>query len=372
MSLYIGLMSGTSMDGVDVSLVKIDDRNIEVIRSSTIAYPHELRTQLAHAIAPATRLSLHEFGSLNISIGRVFAQAAHEILDQTNTHHSDVDAIGSHGQTLRHSPDSDPPYSIQLGDPATIATRTLITTVADFRALDIAAGGQGAPLVPAFHDAWFREDSKNTVVVNIGGIANITVLSSQTSAAITGYDTGPGNCLLDEWIADVCQRPFDKDGNWAASGNVHAGLLAQLIADPYIQRTEPKSTGREYFNLEFLKQIIQETGTCDLPKEDVQATLLEFTVASIARAIEESCAHPDDVFVCGGGVNNAAMMSRLREFLPASRLSSTAMRDIDPDAIEAVAFAWLARQRLNLESVPVTTGPGATARILGAVYVPKK
>ncbi len=374
MSLYIGLMSGTSMDGVDAALVSFDgeDGPCRILHSITAKYPTELRTELARAILPGARFSLHEFASLNISVGRWFAHTVSRLLDESEYSGNDVVAIGSHGQTLRHSPDTDPAYSVQIGDPATIATRCSIMTVADFRSLDIAAGGQGAPLVPAFHEACFRDDVALTIVINIGGIANITVLPPKDRGEIVGFDTGPGNCLLDGWIWQERQIPFDDGGQWAASGKVLNGLLTTLMTDDYIHRSPPKSTGREYFNLEFLERVITDFGKNDLNPEDVQATLLEYTAASITSALEQSDLHPDRVLICGGGANNETLMGRLRALQPEAEIVSTAAYGLDPNAVEAAAFAWLARQRIKGTSVSVTTGNGALARILGAVYLPTR
>jgi anhydro-N-acetylmuramic acid kinase len=270
---------------------------------------------------------------------------------------------------LRHSPDSDPPYSIQIGDPATIAAHCSITTVADFRALDIAAGGQGAPLVPPFHEAYFRDKKENTVVINIGGIANITVLPAQPSNAMQGFDTGPGNCLLDEWIRQRRNEPYDDGGRWAGSGHVSKKLLDALIADEYVQRQPVKSTGREYFNLAFLTDVLSNTGLSGLAPEDVQATLASYTVASITHGIQQTGVSPDRVLVCGGGAKNEIVMQGLRKALPRSNVQSTKALNIDPDLIEALAFAWLAKQRLEMKPVRLTTGSDRP-RILGAVYEP--
>ncbi|MFT4583184.1 MAG: anhydro-N-acetylmuramic acid kinase [Gammaproteobacteria bacterium] len=372
MGLYIGLMSGTSMDGVDAALVDLDGYAIALLESSTTPYPDALRRHLDEAIKPGARLSVHDFGTLNVAVGRVFADSARRILEHSKIDPADVVAIGSHGQTLRHSPETDPPYSVQIGDPATIASHTSITTVADFRSLDIAAGGQGAPLVPAFHNTWFRLKGENSVVVNIGGIANITVLPSTADAPIQGFDTGPGNCLLDEWILHNRGVAFDDAGTWAASGNVSEHLLAGLMAEKFIRRAPPKSTGREYFNLKFLNELLKATKTLGLNPEDIQASLLEFTASSIVHGIQQSSMTPKHVYVCGGGVENLALMNRLRTHLPNSELASTDARNIDPHAIEAMAFAWLAQQRLVEKPVTVTTARNATARILGAVYMPTK
>jgi anhydro-N-acetylmuramic acid kinase len=373
MSLYIGLMSGTSMDGVDAALVSFEDgeRPYRIAHLVTAKYPAELRAELARAILPDTRLSLHEIASLNISVGRWFAHVTTQLLDESEFSNKDVVAIGSHGQTLRHSPDTDPRYSIQIGDPATIAVQTAITTVADFRSLDLAAGGQGAPLVPAFHAAYFRHEHERTIIVNIGGIANITVLPTFPSQAIDGFDTGPGNCLLDEWISQTLKQPYDDDGRWAASGHVSQKLLNTLMSDEYFQRPAPKSTGREYFNCAYISAAISASGLSGIPAEDVQATLAEFTAQSIVHGIGAPSAEAERLFICGGGVNNGTLVSRLRDLRPGSSVRSTVTQNIDPDAIEAAAFAWLAMQRLKLNPVRVTTASRAdSARILGAVYEP--
>ena len=371
MNHYIGLMSGTSMDGVDAAMVSLDQNKIDVVGALTTAYPESLHRALTRAIHPENCLTLHEFASLNINVGRCFARAANELLEKTNISRDDVIAIGSHGQTLRHSPDTNPPYSVQIGDPATIATRCSITTVADFRSMDLAAGGQGAPLVPAFHEAYFRHRQESTVVINIGGIANITGLPAAPSNAIDGFDTGPGNCLLDEWILQKLNQYYDGDGRWAASGHVSKLLLDELMADDYIRQPPPKSTGREYFNLAFIHNAISKLGLTELTPVDVQATLAEFSAISIVRGIEQSCASPQRVIVCGGGVKNSVLIGRLRELLPDAKVQSTATLNVDPDAIEATAFAWLAMQRLASEPVRVTTtSQSKLARVLGAIYQP--
>ena len=354
MSLYIGLMSGTSMDGVDAALVSFNRNEITIVGALTAPYPKSLRAELARAVEPDTRLTLHEIATLDINVGRWFARAAMDVLDATDTPSKDVAAIGSHGQTLRHSPETDPPYSIQIGDPATIAARCSITTVADFRTLDLASGGQGAPLVPAFHAAYFRDEQTNTVVVNIGGIANITVLPAELSAMVEGFDTGPGNCLLDGWIAQELGQAFDDGGRWGASGTVSEILLNALMADDYIQRAPPKSTGREYFNLTLLTDVLTKIGPIDLSGADIQATLAAFTAASITRAIEQTGIQPKCVYVCGGGAANELLMRLLDDAMPHFRVQSTAALNIDPDTIEALAFAWLAKQRIEMMPVQLT------------------
>jgi len=370
MSSYIGLISGTSMDGVDAALVSFEADTFFVHATTTTQYPAALRAQLIAAIAPDARLTLHEFGSLHVAIGQIFAQAAREIMDTADGKRTEIIAVGSHGQTLRHSPDSAPPYTIQLGDPATITQACGVATVADFRSLDIAAGGQGAPLVPPFHEAYFRTDNSNTVVLNIGGIANVTLLPGDRALPLRGFDTGPGNCLLDEWIALHRQQAFDNNGDWAQTGNIAPALLDALMADPYISRVPPKSSGREYFNLAWLQAVLEKAGAHGLQPEDVQATLLAYTVESIASGIEQVTTAPERVLVCGGGARNGGIMAGLRARLTGVTVDSTDAVGANPDSIEAVAFAWLARQRMNGTPVRLTTVDAVTQRILGAVYLP--
>lgn len=360
------------MDGVDAALVSFERKEVQILSSITKPYPENLRDNLIRAIRPETRFSLHELASLNIQVGRWFADTVQNLLERTSTPHADIVAIGSHGQTLRHSPETDPPYTIQIGDPATIATRCGITTVADFRSLDVAAGGQGAPLVPPFHETYFRLADKQTVVINIGGIANITVLPANSSMPIEGFDTGPGNCLLDEWICRELERPYDEGGRWAASGHVSKTLLEALMANAYIHRRPPKSTGREQFNLAYLDEVITSLDVQKLTAVDVQATLTAFTVKSIVHGIEQSGMSPDRAFVCGGGTRNDYLMRRISKAMPATIVESTAIIGLDPDMVEAVAFAWLAMQRLLLKPVRLTTSKLERAQILGAVYEPSE
>lgn len=361
------------MDGVDAALVSFDEDTFSVHATRTTQYPSALRARLIEAIAPNARLTLHEFGSLDAAVGQVFAQAACEIMNASDVKkHGKIIAIGSHGQTLRHSPDSAPPYTIQIGDPATITQATGLTTVADFRSLDIAAGGQGAPLVPPFHEAYFRVANSSTVVLNIGGIANVTLLPGDPALPLHGFDTGPGNCLLDEWIALHRQQAFDNNGEWAESGNIVPGVLEALMADPYITRAPPKSTGREYFNLAWLRTVLEKARAKALPPEDVQATLLAYTVESIAVGIEQVETVPERMLVCGGGARNARIIAGLRARLRGVSVDSTDAIGANPDSIEAVAFAWLARQRMLTTPVRLTTLDAVTERILGAVYLPSK
>ena len=372
--LYLGLISGTSMDGIDAALVDFSCASQQLIATHAQPYPRTLRRELL-ALRHAD-LGEADIGAADAAVGNEFRDAALTLLNVAGVDRSTVHAIGSHGQTIRHEPDASPPYSLQIGMPQRIADATGITTVADFRSADIAAGGQGAPLVPPYHAWLFAEPGKDCAVVNIGGIANITRLPAEGD--VTGYDTGPGNTLLDAWIARHRDLPFDDDGAWAAAGCVESGLLAKLLADSYFGLPPPKSTGFEHFNLDWL----DAAGTGGIDAVDVQATLAELTAITIARALTPRGGQPGDetagrqppiaaLYVCGGGAHNAYLLQRLQAQLPGVEIASTAIRGLDPDWVEACAFAWLARRRLRGESgnLPSVTG-AREACLLGSVHEP--
>ena len=361
--LYIGLMSGTSMDGIDAALVSFGDGSVNIVATHEHSYPEALRAQLIAARSDESLRSCDDAADLHQRVGECFRDAANALLAQAGTDPSTVAAIGSHGQTLRHAPDAIPPYSLQVGDPEIIARGTGIETVADFRRADIEAGGQGAPLAPAFHEWLFRTPGQQRVVLNIGGIANITVLHGDDTAT-TGFDTGPGNTLMDVWANEHIGKPYDADGEWAAAGEVSQELLKRMLADPYFVLPPPKSTGFEYFNREWLEAI----GVTQYEPAAVQATLSQLTADSIATSIRSAAPDLTDVLVCGGGVRNQDLMTRLARSLD-TQVASTATVGLDPDWVEAVAFAWLAMRTLaelpgNLPSV---TGARA-ATILGSVH----
>lgn len=365
-SLFIGLMSGTSIDGIDAALVEFGDRQCQVVATLTKEYPDELRSALIAATRDPEHCSVDTIGRLDNWVGEMFRDAALELLARSKTEASRITAIGSHGQTLRHQPRVARPYSLQIGDPNIIAAGTGITTVADFRRRDLALGGEGAPLLPLFHHWLFSDDKLNRVVLNIGGIANITVLPAG-SDDVTGFDTGPGNTLLDTWI-QVCKgEKFDDGGNWAKSGKISSGLLELLLRDPYFALPPPKSTGFEYFNLMWLRQALSEVG--ELEDADVQATLCALTARSIADAIQKFAPATAELLVCGGGIDNSELIRWLVSALAAVRVRSTADFGLEPDWVEAVAFAWLARRCLNRETgnLPGVTG-ASRAAILGGIY----
>ena len=361
--LYIGLISGTSMDGIDAALVEFGESSLQILQTRDYAYPPELRDRLINAMQQPQKCTVDDIGKLDRRTGECFRDAAKALLDDAGVAASAVTAIGSHGQTLRHQPDAERPFTLQIGDPTLIATGTGITTVADFRRADLAVGGQGAPLAPIFHEWLFRKSGSGRTILNIGGIANITILADDR--ATTGFDTGPGNTLMDAWIRKHRNEAFDRNGEWAASGLVNTELLKRLLSDPFFSATPPKSTGFEQFNLEWLE--VAEVAAIDAG--DVQATLCALTAASVSNAITAFAAGTKEILVCGGGVHNAELMRRLGESMPAIGLSSTATAGLDPDWVEAAAFAWLAMRRLQdlPGNLPLVTG-AQRAVTLGAIH----
>ena len=363
--LFIGLMSGTSMDGIDAVLVDFAGDGPVTVSSHCRKYPPELRQQLDDALQlPDPRTT--DLSELDRLIGKNFAAASNALLESTGLSPDQVIAIGSHGQTIRHAPDAAEPYSLQLGDAGMISALTGIDTVADFRSADIAAGGQGAPLVPAFHAAVFADNAEDRVVVNIGGIANITILPAPPDRHISGFDTGPGNTLMDVWIRRHRGEMLDANGAWAATGQADARLLAAMLQDAYFRASPPKSTGREYFNQAWLSSYLQEI---NIEAADVQATLCELTAVTIADAIELHAPATRRVLACGGGAHNDFLMQRLAAALPEMTVESTLAVGVDPDWVEAVAFAWLAKQHLagRPGNVPAVTGARETV-VLGEVF----
>lgn len=361
-ALFLGLISGTSADGIDAALVRFDPA-IEVVATKTLEYPPEIRQRLLALTAAAASISLDEFGALDVAVGECFADAALQLLAEAGVSPAAISAIGSHGQTVRHRPDGRYPFSLQIGDASVIAERTGICTIADFRRGDVAAGGQGAPLAPAFHAAAFSA-LMPCALLNLGGIANLSLLSGEHD--ILGFDTGPANCLLDAWSARHRGTACDTGGVWASSGSVNPDLLRELLDDPYFSAPPPKSTGREVFNLDWLDARLKQHA---LSAVDVQATLLVLTTRSIANALKESGPAVRSVLACGGGVHNASLMASLTSELHPVSLASTSSVGVDPDFVEAALFAWLAWRRLvgkpgNLPSVTGARG----FRVLGAIY----
>lgn len=356
---YIGLMSGTSLDGVDAVIIQTAPA-FKMIGAAAQDFPAALRQQLVDLCSPGEN-EIERMGIADIALGHFYAECVNSLLAKYKIPASSVSAIGCHGQTIRHRPGKDG-FSLQIGSADILSSRTSITVVNNFRNKDMALGGQGAPLVPAFHAAVFGQKNGTRVIINIGGMANISILNG--SKISSGYDTGPGNILLDSWNMQHQRTPYDNDGSWGAKGLVNDALLTALLKDEYFSRLPPKSTGREYFNTDWLNQHLHG----DEKPVDVQATLVELTAMSIASDALKH--HPNEVFVCGGGFRNSFLMTRLRAHLGDVECQGTDALGIHPDWVEACAFAWLAYARINQKpgNAPSVTGANAEA-ILGAVYL---
>jgi anhydro-N-acetylmuramic acid kinase len=361
--LYLGLISGTSADGIDAALVRFEP-HCELVFGRTYPWDETLRARLIALGQGGEATSLDELGELDTTLARAFADAAMQAIADSGTDRNQLRAIGSHGQTVRHRPESSAAFTWQMGDGNVIAERSGITTVADFRRRDVAAGGHGAPLMPAFHAAMLRSPDEDRAVLNLGGIANFTLLPR--AGEVRGFDTGPANALMDAWYERHTGQAYDAGGAFAASGAVDAGLLARLLDDPWFALPPPKSTGREQFHLRWLES---QLGVEGLSPADVQATLLELSAITVADALRATQPGTARVLGCGGGVRNAALMARISANLPGVVVESTAAHGLDPDYVEAMGFAWLARETLagrpgNLPSVTGAKG----LRILGTVY----
>ena len=363
-SLYIGMISGTSMDAIDCALVDFSDRRPNQVDFITQEIPEDLRLKLLN-LCEDHHGQIDLMGETDVEFARVLAQAVDRILNGNDLKAKHIAAIGSHGQTIRHKPTGNAPFTLQIGDPNTLAELTGITTVADFRRRDMAAGGQGAPIVPAFHREIFSSAETDRIVLNIGGMANITVL--ETTGEVAGFDTGPGNVLLDTWIQEHQGHPYDRDGLWAKSGTINEGLLEVLLTEPYFRQPPPKSTGRELFNLPWLQaRLAGFSGT--LAPKDVQATLLALTVASIRDAIL-GVLGKGEVIVCGGGANNGHLLASLDNALPGFSVVRSSTLGVLEDSMEAVAFAWLAHQALYQRPVDFTAITGSSHPVIaGGIY----
>ena len=362
-ALYIGLMSGTSLDGVDAIVADLSN-SPSLIGHLFQPFDTVLQQQLQNLLQPGNN-EIDRMLEADIHLAQTYAIAVQTLLQQHSLTPAQIHAIGCHGQTIRHRPDTSNPTTLQIGDPNTLAELTGISVVADLRRRDMAAGGQGAPLVPAFHAAMLRHAQQNRVVVNIGGIANITLLPADTSQPVTGFDTGPGNCLMNEWIHAHQELAFDEQGQWASQGQVDQVLLDRMLSDEYFARPSPKSTGREYFHMDWLNKHLTGNSIADV---DVQTSLAELTAVSISNAISHSNSRIDEILVCGGGVHNRHLMQRLTA-LNTMPVVSTQNYGVDPDWVEAMAFAWLAQCRIENKpgNLPTVTGAQHPV-ILGAIY----
>lgn len=356
------------MDAVDAVLAEAAGGTFRVVGARRVQMPAPLAARLRRLADPGAHGAhgsdlVDELGDLDQLVGELFAGSVIGLLTALGVDPAEVRAIGSHGQTVRHRPRARRRFTLQIGDPNTIAARTGILVIADFRRRDMALGGQGAPLVPAFHAAMFADAAEPRAVLNLGGIANLTLLAP--GAPVTGFDTGPGNTLMDGWTRRTLREPFDRDGHWAASGRVDANLLEALLAHPFLALAPPKSTGPEEFSMAWLDKLLERSAPC--PAADVQATLAEFTAASVARALEGR--PPHRLLVCGGGAHNRHLLRRLAMRLPGVQVESVAALGIDPDQVEAAAFAWLAARHLAglPGNLPTVTG-AARAAVLGAAW----
>ncbi|KMK81889.1 anhydro-N-acetylmuramic acid kinase [Pectobacterium brasiliense] len=360
---YIGVMSGTSLDGVDVVLAAIDEHTVAQQASYCHPIPQDIKMAIL-GMCQGQAVTLSVLGQLDTRLGILFAEAVLTLLKETALGAQDITAIGCHGQTVWHEPTGDAPCTLQIGDNNRVAALTGITTVGDFRRRDLAYGGQGAPLVPSFHHALLLHPVERRIVLNIGGIANLSLLVP--GAPVRGYDTGPGNMLLDAWIWRYCAQPYDKDAAWAMSGQVNPLLLRRMLTDPYFALRAPKSTGREYFNLGWLERML--AGLPPIAPQDVQATLVELTAVSIAEQVMlvGGC---ERLLVCGGGARNPLIMARLSALLPGIEVSTTDECGVSGDDMEALAFAWLASRTLSglPGNLPSVTG-ASQETVLGAIY----
>lgn len=363
---FIGLLSGTSIDGIDCVLVDFSQSPPQLIATHSEPIPDQLRKSLL-TLCSNQSAALQLIGETDIALGRLFAQAVNAMLHEHKLTKDDVVAIGSHGQTIHHQPSGFAPFTIQIGDPNTICELTGISTVADFRRKDMAAGGQGAPLAPVFHQFRFSNESVRRAVLNIGGIANITLLAHASSRKLTGFDTGPGNVLLDTWVKRHKGVSYDADGQWSSLGEIIPQLLKAMMAEPYFGLASPKSTGRELFNEEWLQKHLDKFGA--LNPQDVQATLLELTARSIADSVDWAAEDIEELIVCGGGAYNGNLMRRLRTLVPVSKVISSENLGLKPDWVEGVAFAWFAYKTWNSEPIDTTSVTGAKHPcLLGGIY----
>lgn len=366
--LYIGLMSGTSMDAVDAALVDFSHYPPQLISTHKADLSPKLRTEL-NQLCATDSLKITQLVELDIKIAHVFADTVKKLLEKTSFSEKDILAIGSHGQTIFHYPQPPYPFSMQIGDPNIIAEKTGITTIADFRRRDIAAGGQGAPLTPAFHNFIFRSEKEDRIVLNLGGIANVTYLPANIQSPIVGFDTGPANLLLDKWTQKHHSQWFDENGNWAASGEVDSELLQQLLADPYFHLIPPKSTGQDYFNLSWLEKHLT-TFSKKLSPTVIQTTLCELTATSVGLAIQQLNSKQGNLVLCGGGCKNTYLKTRLKKQCKLHKICISDDLGIPAEWLEAISFAWMAKQTLEGQTSSLTSVTGAkNATVLGGIYL---
>ena len=362
----MGLMSGTSMDGVDAAVVEINEKNINVITTFNKLYDDELKQELILIRDNIESINIDNYARLDHKVGKFFGAVALSAIEKSGIKSDQIQAIGNHGQTIRHQPRGRHPFSLQIGDPNLIANATKITTVSDFRRRDIASGGEGAPLTPIFHKFLLHDKTSDRVVLNIGGISNITFLKSGSNR-IRGFDTGPGNTLMDLWIKIHLNQDFDKDGGWARGGNCDLKLLEAMLSDPYFSSQPPKSTGFEYFNRTWIEKYLNKR---KYQAVDVMRTLLMLTIESIALHIERHANSADEIIICGGGAKNKILIELLTDRMKDKSVSLSDHHGIDADYLEAVAFAFLAKKTLSQEPGNIKSVTGARDDvILGGIYL---
>lgn len=363
--LFVGVLSGTSMDGVDCVVVDFAASTPSLIGFHTEPIPHSLRQSILQ-LCNERSISMQMLGETDVAIGKLFAAGVNQLLETHQIDPAAIVAIGSHGQTVKHHPFGVDAFTFQIGDPNSICALTGISVVADFRRKDLAVGGQGAPLAPMFHQEFFGNQNKRKAVVNIGGISNVSLLKHKLFPLI-GFDTGPGNVLMDTWINQIQNKPYDRDGAWAATGTVNPQLLADMMQDPFFKLSPPKSTGRELFNLPWLNGHLNHThGIADV---DVQATLLELTAQSIAQSLNWEAEQINEIIVCGGGAHNSTLMGRLQELLQPLPVITSDLAGLSPDWVEGVAFAWMARKTWRGEPIDCSSVTGASRPcLLGGIY----
>lgn len=360
MALYVGLMSGTSMDGIDAALVDMPSN--QLIHGITKKYSEEVHMALSRLMSEL-HTTLADFCQLNTLVGRDFAYAVHQLLAESGYCATDIRAIGSHGQTVCHDTTAVVPYTLQLGCGHTISSLTGIDVIADFRTRDLVHGGQGAPFAPLYHQELFGSYGEHAAVVNVGGIANVTFLSP--GQVTEGWDIGPGNCLMDAWINRHLTKPYDESGNWAAQGRVIQPLLDHLLSDAFFHQPSPKSIGKEYFSLSWLEPHLKKRYN----HADVQATLLALTAWSVAESIAKNRPKTKKLYLCGGGAHNIQLHQTLANFLPNTLITSVNQLGVNPDYLEAMMFAWLASQTINSIAVDFSFITGSQKKaILGAIY----
>jgi len=361
----IGMLSGTSRDGVDAVLVNFNNDSMDILHALCTPFPTAIKLTLDQLLETGAPPSQKVADLLDENLAFFFARVAQNLVRETGLEMRDVRAIGSHGQNVWHQPGGENPKTIQLGRGDLIARNTGTTVVNDFRSADVMAGGQGAPLAPLLHHGLFHSDVENRAILNLGGIANLTILPA--TGSISGYDCGPGNCLMDGWIKRKLQKDYDDDGRWAAKGEVDSQLLSRMLADPYFELPPPKSTGLEYFSMTWLDKMLSRTPAAAV---NVQATLAQLSALSIAQSFGET-GLPDRLLVCGGGTHNVFLMQTIAAALPDVVVESTARYGADPDWVEGLLFAWLARERLNEHSLDTTPITGANHPVLlGDIHVP--